>query len=191
MPTPTGMIAGPGVRSLLGGGASAEDVQTAIVKRVPILDTWGGEYSLLGFYDRAAQRENLRILTRIFLSRNARGEAARGYVMTDPNGDFVDAEICDLPAESAAPLLARLLVGHASEVRMNRLRGAAAVEHKRSRPPEVLLLDLIGSGATFLTAGGGEDVRVLRMIEPLTGAVLDVVEHREGERAILASAVAR
>ena len=54
-----------------------------------------------------------------------------------------------------------------------------------------MLLDLIGSGATFITAGGPEDVRLLRMVEPLTGAVLDVVENRKDGRAILASALAK
>ena len=53
----------------------------------------------------------------------------------------------------------------------------------------MLLLDLIGSGATFMTPEGAPDVRVLRMVEPLTGAALDVVERRKTGHAILASAI--
>lgn len=186
-PTPTGMVGGPSLRSLLARRARAHEVRAWIAAHVPILDRWGRDYSLLAFYDSTAQTTNLKTLTGLFVTYGA-----RGFAMTDPEGGLVSVEVSDLPPESAAPLLARLLVGYAAEVHMAderaRIHGAEPAVRDEPRPSVTTLIDLVGSEASFRAPDThSSGARVLRMIEPRTDVGVEVVEDEPGGGAVLAS----
>jgi len=189
-PTPTGMVAGPALRGVLARHPGAEKVRAWIASQVPILDKWGRDYSLLDHYDSTVQGANLTMLTSLFLS-----SGSRGFALTGARGEFVGVEVSDLPRESAAALLARLLWGYTAEADMKarraQLHGDTPVERLAARPSVVALLDLIGSTASFRTrASHARGARVLRMIEPHTNAGLEVVESKPDDGAVLASALA-
>ena len=191
-PAPTGMVAGPGLRSLLARRTSAHEVRAWIAAHVPILDKWGRDYSLLAFYDSTAQTANLKVLTSLFL-----GFGARGFALTDPEDGLVGVEVSDLPLESAAPLLARLLVGYAAEDHMaaerTRIHGVEQPAARgEPRPSVMTLLDLLGSTDSFRAPETrSTDARILRMVESRTGVGVEVVEETPGGGAVLVSGFAR
>lgn len=189
-PEPTGMVAGPGLRGLLARRADAQEVRGWIGRHVPILDRWGRDYSLLAFYDPAAQSRTLGVFTRYFLQQKT-----RGFVVTDVDGNLLGVETTDLPTTGAASLLARLFVGYVAENGMNVLRARLHGEAAEVRPDAcsavVALLDILGSEATFRARPrNGRTPRVLRMVDPRTRAAFEVVEQTSGSGAVLASGFA-
>jgi hypothetical protein len=190
-PTPTGMVAGPSLRSLLARKTSVHEVRAWIAAHVPILDKWGRDYSLLAFYDSTAQTANLKVLTSLFLVTGA-----RGFALTDLEDGLVGVEVSDLPRESASPLLARLLVGYSAELHMAaaraRIHGEPPAARAEPRPSVMTLLDLVGSTERFRALETrSTDARVLRMVESRTDVGVEVVEETPGGGAVLVSGFAR